>query len=229
MSRRSQFVSTIALITCFVLCLGLVQQAVSQVPDCTVFPPVDGTDLQSKYNGAFNVVQTNATGFGNKVAILPEDSEGNELCRLFVANDATTLYFGITGNHNRIDETDANTTLVFIDVDAGASPTDLDTDGFTGGSTALLNLTEASSGDGARLDFDPEYCLAVWNVNGTQSAYLHDLTNPTDAGVALTEGVHFAVDNSNLAGVTDNAADDPLFQEQNAETATTGFEFAIPL
>lgn len=228
MSRRSQFVSTIALITSLVLCVGLVQQAVSQVPDCTVISPVDGTNLQSKFAGAFNVVQTNATGFGNKVAVLPADSEGNELCRLFVANDASTLYFGITGNHNRIDESDANTTLVFIDVDAGATATNLDTDGFTGGSLALLNLTEPG-GTGARLDFDPEHCLAVWNVNGTQTAVLHDLSNLTDAGTVLTEGTHYAVDNSNLVGVSSSPADDPLFQEQNAATATTGFEFAIPL
>ncbi len=84
--------------------------------------------------------------------------------------------------------------------------------------------------DGVTLDFAPEYAIALWNEAATQYGVLIDLAaDPNLAGTALTLSTEFAVDNSNLAGVDDEAANDPTPQSGNAVTASTGYELAIPL
>ncbi|GJQ26062.1 MAG: hypothetical protein HBSAPP02_10940 [Phycisphaerae bacterium] len=189
---------------------------------CAGVPTVDGRNLPTKYQGSPSATQDNPTGFGDATPPSEEPTEGNEIDRLYVRNDATHLYIGITGNTEREDALE-NTILVFIDNGANGGTAVLNTSGFTGGSNALKNLS------GVTLDFAPEYALAVWMNGTTPTAFLHDLTNPTDAGVALTLGTHFAVDNNNLAGVNGEPANDPLQQQVNAATATLGFEFKIEL
>lgn len=196
--------------------------------DCSGQSTVLGTNIPSVFPLNPRALQDNPTGFGDASPPQEEDTEGNELCRLFAANDSDALYIGITGNTERSDSLE-NTVLVFIDTGNNGGTEILNTSGFTGGSNALRLLDIDDKTDGTKLDFAPEYCLAVWNSGGTQFAYLHDLTNPTDAGTLLVEGVDFAVDNSNLAGVNDVPLSDPIFQQENAVSATTGFEFKLSL
>ncbi|MBN2559552.1 MAG: proprotein convertase P-domain-containing protein [Phycisphaerae bacterium] len=213
------------------IALGIlaVQQPLA-AQDCGDLPPIDGRNLQTKYDDAVSVVQDNPTGWGDQAPPSTEDTQGNELDQVFLANDNYTLHIGITGNTQRTDTLD-NTVLVFIDTDPGATPSVLSTAGFTdpNASAALVNM------DGVTLDFDPEYVIAVWNDLGLgdpptygQHGVLHDLTDGTTVTV-LVENTDFAVDNSNLLGVSADPSHDPLQQEINAASATTGFEFAIPL
>lgn len=189
--------------------------------DCEALDPIDGINFLTKYNGLTNAVQNNATQFGNRAPILPNPTTGSELNQLFIRNDSTTLYIGITGNLPPVDEA-LNTVLVFIETDGSNANPVLDTAGMTG-SQALIGM------NGVTLDFGPNYAIALWNEAGVHTALLHDVTVPTNVGVALAAGTQYAVNNTNLVGVNDEAASDPLQQQLNAPTATTGFEFAIPL
>ena len=248
--------------------------------DCSGLPPIDGSNLPTKFAGAPGALQDNPTGFGDVTPPNPQDAEGNELDQMFLMNDDTTLYIGITGNTNRNDSFQ-NTVLVFIDTGDNGGAATLSTAGCCvvhGGSgcgipicedcvsalsisctlpmeswsqkcvdialsacaadcgdcstpTVPPTISQALQGiDGVTLDFAPEFALALWNDAGVQNGILIDLTlTPDLAGTALVEGTDFAVDNSNLVGVNSEPANDPLQQEVNALTATTGFEFAISL
>lgn len=207
--------------TCALLAIAAALPAQGGMVDCETLLPVDGADFLTRYGGATNTVQNNATQFGDRAPILPEPTTGSEINRLFISNDDTTLYIGVTGN---LPPSDAlqNTLLIFIETDGSNFNPQLNTAGMTG-SSALVNM------DGVTLDFGPNYAIALWNLLGNQSCVLHDVTNPNDVAIALTEGVHFAVDNSNLVGVNNEPSSDPLQQQLNAVSAITGFEFAIPL
>ncbi len=99
--------------------------------DCSGLPAVTGTDIPTKYAGSPSAVQDNPTGFGDVSPPNPQPSEGSELNELFLLNDNTNLYIGITGNTPRTDDQE-NTVLVFIDT------------GDNGG-TATLNTFSAST------------------------------------------------------------------------------------
>lgn len=205
--------------------------SITRADECPGNPVLLGTSLTNQFPLTPRALQNNPTSFGDAAPPSTGDTEGNELNQLFITNDGTTLYIGVTGNTERLDGLE-NTVLVFIDTGENGGTAILDTAHFTGGSNALRNLdvvVEETDYDGVQLDFAPEYCLAAWNVAGVQNGYLHDLTNPTDAGTALVYGTDFAVNNDNLAGVNDLPSSDPIFQEQNAATAVTGYEFAISL
>lgn len=246
--------------------------------DCSGLPSITGTAIPTKYAGSLSAVQDNPTGFGDVSPPNPQPSEGSELNELFLRNDNTNLYIGITGNTPRTDNQE-NTVLIFIDTgenggtavlntfssstccvsqvtpgcddspcqtcvcgidplccdpqaawdqtcvdlaftDCSASCTCLGTDA----SAALRNLR------GVTLDFAPEYVVAIWNVEGVQNGRLIDLRDPApQTGTVLTEGVHFAVNNDNLAGVNDEPANDPGLQTSNAQSAVTGVEVKIEL
>lgn len=195
-------------------------------PDYSPFPPINGQNL-TNYPVSPNALQDNPTGFGDSIPDPQDPSTGNELDQLFLANDATHLYIAVTGNTVRSDALE-NSVIIFIDTDAGATPTALDTFGMTG-ANALKNLDPLDMTAGAMLDFDPNYAVVAWNVLGTQNARIYNMSIPTDTGVALTEGTDFAVDNFNLLGVNSDASYDPLAQQNNAATATLGFEFKLSL
>lgn len=226
MARR--VFTSFALVILSVVLTLVAGHPVASAGDCSSQSTVLGTDIPSVFPLLPRALQDNPTGFGDATPPSAEDTEGNELCRLFAANDSTHLYLAVTGNTERSDSFE-NTVLIFIDTGNNGGTDVLNTSGFTGGSNALRSLDPDDMTDGVKLDFAPEYCLAVWNSGGTQFAYLHDLTDPEDAGTLLVEGVDFAVDNSNLAGVNDVPSSDPIFQEENALSATTGFEFKVAL
>ncbi len=255
------------------------QPGAALAQDCSGLPPIDGRNLPTKFAGGVSVLQDNPTGFGDVTPPNPQDSEGNELDQLFLANDMNNLYIGITGNTEREDELQ-NTVLVFIDIGEQGGTALLSTASGSsccqthpapGGcddsicqacvcaieplccgpmeewSQACVDLafsdclgscpcgaqstSSALRGmDGVTLDFAPEFAVAVWNEAGAQTGLLIDLRNPpTTPGTILIEGIEFAADNSNLLGVNDEPAIGPLQQQINAATATTGFEFALPL
>ena len=282
MSLRSGFLSVCGLVCVFVIGSAAIvaQSSPASAQDCSTLPPIDGSNLPTKFAGAAGALQDNPTGFGDVTPPNPQDAEGNELDQMFLANDDTTLHIGITGNTSRND-TLQNTVLVFIDTGANGGTATLNTAGCCvvhDGSGCGIPLCEScvaaldlsctgpmgtwsqncvnialsscatecadcatptvpptisqalQNMDGVTLDFAPEFALAVWNDSGVQNGILIDLTaTPDVAGVALIEGTDFAVDNSNLLGINSEPANDPLQQEVNAATATTGFEFAIPL
>ncbi len=195
-------------------------------PDYSPYPAINGQNI-TNYPDSPSALQDNPTGFGDSIPDPQAPSTGSELDQLFLANDATNLFIAVTGNTVTNDALE-NTVIIFIDTDAGATPTILNTFGMTG-SNALKNLDPVDMADGIALDFDPEYAVVAWNVLGTQNARLYDLSNPTDAGVALTLGTEFAVNNTNLLGVNSDASYDPLAQQNNAATAANGFEFKLSL
>lgn len=196
--------------------------------DCTGLPPIDGRNLRTKYAQAPSVLQDNPTGFGDHALPPQEDTEGSELNRMFAAYDSTHLHVGITGNTPR-DDADAlrNTVLLFLDVsDQTAAQSVLNTSGATAGSGALMNMSGVQMDNG----FTPDYVVELWNVAGVFSGVLYDLTAGTAVSATpLTEGVEFAVDNTNLTGVNAEPSNDPLLQQQNAASATTGFQFRLAL
>ncbi|HKQ46477.1 MAG TPA: proprotein convertase P-domain-containing protein [Phycisphaerae bacterium] len=229
MSRLTGKLIVVLAIVCGIALGSLLSVSVVRAVDCpdySPFPPINGQNL-TNYPVSPNALQDNPTGFGDSIPDPQDPSTGSELDQLFLANSATDLYIAVTGNTVRNDALE-NTIIIFIDKDAGATPTILDTNGMTG-SNALRNLDPEVAAAGAKLDFDPEYAVTVWNVLGVQNARIYDLSNPTDTGVALTEGTDFAVDNNNLLGVNSDASYDPLAQQNNAATATLGFEFKLSL
>lgn len=241
-------------------------------------PTLDGTNIPSDFTASkLLATQRFATGFGDHLDPGTSYGGGSELDALYVTNDASYLYIGITGNL----ENNGNSMMVFIDkngsaVDDGANP--LYTRLFGG---PIGNLPRYLNGQNSwngldQLTFDagfsPNFCLG-WSggspvgsqlrtyylVNWTELAIGGDLYNhnntiagmitdgiPNASGGAGTLGTFLstgalgikgASDNSNIDGVegavctTDPntgfcnfplAANDP-------NTATRGFEFAIPL
>lgn len=288
MSARSKDYA-ICLIVSSVVCVGAYLGAASRAMagDCNSVTQITGRDIPTRYlqSGAAFVVQDNPTGFGDVAPPTEAPSSGNELDQMFVTNDATNLYIGITGNTDRSDSLE-NTVLVFIDTDPGANPATLDTAGCCADNTDLFGMScgdmvcescvaalsiscdvnqpfyEWSDAcqaiamneclgdcgcdlgdpatnsnalrevDGLRLDFDPDYAVAIWNSAGVQHGVLFDLSLPANsAGTALIEGsgMDFVVNNSNLDGVNAEAVNDPLLQQANAASAQNGFEIKLAL
>jgi subtilisin-like proprotein convertase family protein len=227
----------ITIVSAVVLLAIATRPPISRAGDCSGQAQITGENLKSVFPDMPAALQDQPTGFGNASPPVEADTQGNELNRLFIANDATHLYIGITGN-TQLTDTLENTFLVFIDTPAMTGSDVLATQGMTGSSALIaLDPPDPAMPDppvpGVKLDFSPEFALAVWNVGGVQTALLHDLTDPMDdpamSGGVLTEGMDYAVDNSNQAGVNESFAADPVGQTVNAATATTGVEFKIPL
>jgi len=204
---------------------GFVAADVAFAGDCSGLPPITGADLtqDSVYPPTPNALQNNPTGFGDS---RPDSLGGNELDQLYLANNSANLYVGVTGNL-RGDDTNQNTILIFIDTDNMGGPTALDVSGIVG-SNALRNLDLDNMTPGVKLDFDPEYCIAIWNDQNVYTALRHNLTNPSDVGVTVASiGGTFAFTNDNTMGVTEDLGLDP--QTAQAATAVNGFEVRLPL
>lgn len=107
--------------------------------DCDNLAQISGQAIPSRFldAGAPFVLQDNPTGFGDVAPATQEPSEGNELDQLYVTNDGSDLYIGITGNTDRTDNLE-NTVLLFIDTDGGTSPMTLDTAGCCADNTDLM-------------------------------------------------------------------------------------------
>lgn len=137
-----------------------------------VTPPdgIDGVNIPGKFGGnALVVSQCNQTNAGNNV---------NEMNRMFIENDADTLYLGVTGNQ----EQDGNCWLFFLDTKVDAGQFTLKTDpGFDDGPPYALEGMHNSSFDPC---FRPDYVLVVNTFGGNVYGNLYILTD----GVVPTNG-----------------------------------------
>ncbi|HPF39982.1 MAG TPA: hypothetical protein P5081_11005 [Phycisphaerae bacterium] len=217
--------------------------------DCNSVTPITGSDIPTRFLqvGAPFVLQDNPTGFGDVAPPSEEPSRGNELDQLFVTNDATNLYIGITGNADRMDTLE-NSVLVFIDTDFGAVPMTLDTAGCCADNTDLMGL---SCGD-----MVCESCVAAISIScdvnqpfyewsdrcqeiamneclGDCSCDLGDPATQSNAlrevdGLVLDFDPDFAVAIWNVGGVQHGVLFDLSLPANSAGTALTeGVDFAV--
>lgn len=163
-------------------------------------PVIDGMNIPSEFPAPL-AVQRFATGFGDHNTT-SQFGSGAELDALYVTNDGTNLYIGLTGNL----ENNGNGCLVFIDTNPNPSSvyTLFTIDIFSGdpvpGLPRILagdNLFGGPGFDDVTFDvgFAPDYCLS-WSGGSplgsqTRSYYLLNLTalDPVSGGLAHTNTV----------------------------------------
>lgn len=199
----------------------------SIAPPATGGPPpsggiiIDGADIPADFSGYLRAVQNNPTGFGDANGI----SAGSEMDQLFVTNDGTNLYLGITGNL----ELNGNFWLVFLET----GPAGTNTVTASTGPDVMPGLIGTRMDDG----FSPRWVLAVNAApSGVFYADLVDLVNNTKrflgagmmnsgtgvlTGGDILSGELIAFNNTNIAGVTGMAV-------AGANTASTGMEVKLP-
>ncbi|MCP4250741.1 MAG: hypothetical protein GY778_27200 [bacterium] len=188
--------------------------AAPQVVDGDLIP----TDLGPQ---SLRATQDNFTSMGDNI---------NEINQLYASLDGGTLRIGVTGNL----ATDGTGLALFLDTRVGGQ-NPLDTASFPQPPYGIPEI------DGMVLDtgFVPDYIVFVNAWSGTVYVDLYELAtggggnkrylgagtvNDGDGflnGGSNPNGALVAIDNSNLAGVTDSSAAD-------AGTAVTGFEMEIP-
>lgn len=230
-------------------------------------PQIDGQNIPAEF-GAANRLATQRfqTGFGDHTDPTTSFGSGLELDALYVTNDNTYLYIGLTGNL----ENNGNSIMVFIDKNGsgtsdGANP--LYTQLFGGPIDSLPRLLAGNPGSGLNnvtfdTGFSPNYCLS-WSggspvgsqlrtyylVNWTQLAIGGDQYNhsntiagmitdgiPNAAGPFGTLGNFLSTGSLGILGASDNTnslgvegGSPPGLAANDPNTATKGFEFAIPL
>jgi hypothetical protein len=235
-------------------------------------PTIDGQNVPGDFGAALNT-QRFQTNFGDD-ASGDQFGNGSELNQLFVTNDGTYLYFGLTGNL----QNNGNGMVIMFDVDGGATgAAQLFTKDIFGDGSTIAGLPRFFGGDdGGGVGYNdvvfdngfaPNYALG-WSGGSpvgsqTLTYYLVDWIELGDSvggvtpgsldhvttvnglmvagdgdahggdGVLSTSfwpgsddlGILGAADNSNTLGVDGGSG---LWTTDPA-TATTGFEFAIPL
>ncbi|MFN0134917.1 MAG: hypothetical protein ACKVS9_02240 [Phycisphaerae bacterium] len=230
---------------------------------------VDGQNIPTDFGAsALQATQVWQTGFGNDNDTT-QFGGGSELNRMYLSNDGTNLYLGITGNL----ENNGNCVIVFIDANGtgvtdGASP--LLTQNFgqpVGGLPRNLHGIPFGQGfNGFTFDtgFSPTNGL-VWSggspvgsqirtyyavnwidfadVNGADPfghvntvAGIMTAGDATASGSAGTLGSFLSTGSTGILAAADNSGNqgvDGAFPSgpwtTDPATATTGFEFAIPL
>lgn len=190
---------------------------------------VDGT-LDPIY-GAALCVQNNATGFGDNTDPAIDVANGSELDAAYAVIDGGMLYLFFTGNL----QTNFNKLEIFVDAQSGGQNrllgTNPDVD-FNG----LNRMGDDGNNNGLIFDnvFFSNYYFTASGGNSPYELYAN--TAPTDgsggAGTflgggpgsiqALSNGGTIAVNNSNVAGVSDIMVGNPA-------AVTTGIEWSIPL
>ena len=202
---------------------------------------LDGRDIVTDF-GTPNVVasQDTVTSFGDRVQTqcAPVLRPGSELDQMFVQDGSIDI--AITGNlegGRQNPPKDTNQLVIFLDTVPGGEYTLDDNTGRIGG----------MSGDTLPLEADFALVVNFWesiayvdliNLHTNQSSYIG--SNPVNSGEGeLDRGGpvpnwQMAVQSTNVAGVNDRSADDPVnnplnVQPNNALTAATGFEISIPL
>lgn len=182
---------------------------------------VDGANIPADFAGRLRATQINPTQFGDSNG----SGNGSELDQLFVTNDGSSLYLGLTGNL----ETNGNTLLVFLDTGGGASGTL----SATAGPGVVGGIQGSKMDDG----FAPRWVIVVSAAQGgAYSVDMVDLVSNTRtflgsgilnsgsgalSGGDSPNGELVAFDNRNAAGVTGTAV-------QDANTASTGLEMKLP-
>lgn len=230
---------------------------------------IDGQNIPTDFGASALVAsQLWQTGFGNDTDG-GQFGGGSELDQMFIKNDGTYLYLGITGNL----ENNGNCIIIFIDKNGGAvtnGANPMYTQAF-GQPIANLprNLTGIPFGQGFNGEvfdagFSPTNAIVInggspvgsqirtyyavnWvsfaDANGAdplahtnQVAGIMTAGNPTASGPSGTLGTFLSTGNPGILAAADNSNDfgvDGAFPSNawttNPNTATKGFEFAIPL
>ncbi len=171
-------------LACIGLCAAKMAASALAVPP----GPIDGVDIPSNFGaGALLATQTNRTGFGNQTAILGGNTPGSEANALYVANDDSNLYIGITGNL----QTNGNAFIILIDADnSGATGmNELMTQGVDGPPFTLQNMGQPTTdcmtfGTGTLLPtgFGADYAVAVDTFGGTMFVSEYNLDPAIDPG-----------------------------------------------
>ncbi len=235
--------------------MGVVSVDLNTIPAFTGI--AEGVIDPAEYGGAAVATQTCPTPYSDQAfdPSLFSRTAGSELDALYVTNDGTNLYLGITGN---IEE-NGNRVTIFFDntVDAGGEtflswdPMDEDTPGDGGAGLEGDALPPLASDINTRALFD--YAISI-NAsappNGSVYVDLWDIVAQvkTFKGFSILESgsgeldsvtqggsnqwsMQVALHNLNDLGVLGSGSigDDILTVETAAGTATTGFELAIPL
>jgi hypothetical protein len=195
-------------------------------------PTIDGADLVNKYGVASVVAsQDTPTSFGDRPQNPDLNSGGSELDQMFLRSEGD-LQLGITGNL----EPNGNDLVIFLDTlpDVGE------------GLTTVLdaNAGRISGMVGDAIPLNADYAVVINDWQGTIYVDLIDLNANTTtymgsnavgsgngnlSGGAAGPDWQIALNDTNVVGVDDNPANDPVVQASNALTATTGFEIKIPL
>ncbi len=205
--------------------------SVTRVPTLDA-PVIDGLNIPAEF-GVSDLVasQDTPTSFGDHPQNPDLNTAGSELDQLFAGSDRS-LEIAITGNL----EPNGNNLVIFLDT--------LPEQG-----EGLTNALDANAGriSGLATDkipLDADYALVINNWQGTIYVDLIDLINNTSTyiganGTNTGEGIlenggpvvgwEVALNNTNVVGVDDDGFNDPIIQQANAATATTGFEIKIPL
>lgn len=206
------------------LTLGAYGYGIYEVELIAPEPPpslVDGQAIPGDFGpDALLATQDNATGLGDNVS---------ELNQLFVHRAADSLFVGATGNLGDYDGF-----ALFLDTGPGGQNV-LDLTGASPPPYGPENFTGLQFDAG----FEPDHLLYINTWNG--SLYVDQFELLTGGGIGKTyrgegtvndgdgvlaggsnpNGMQMALDNSNVAGVTDM---DP----SGAATATSGFEMMLP-
>ncbi len=181
---------------------------------------VDLVDLQTSTNRLI--------GWGNYdtgTGVLEQPlSTGSEINELFIQNDATNLYVGVTGN---LGGDNGNSVLLFLDTKAGGSST-LST---LGGTSTPSQIT-GMDGDTLVSGFEPDYVLVLERVGATyQTGRLVDLQTLSNAPADIVWDATFPPVSDTFVGNNDNIlgvnGDDLADPQTTADTATTGLQFAL--
>jgi subtilisin-like proprotein convertase family protein len=198
---------------------------------------LDGAGITDANYGLPKSIQNNYTGFGDAAPFSSQPTPGSELDQIWVTNDFSKLYVGITGNVPVFDGNN-NTILIFVDNGNGLGTNSLLTASLSGGSGALQGL------NGLTFDpaFAPYFVIQYWRGDGSHHAVYQDLefgvAHPMefsgDAARHLLPAVQaFNADLGNILGVNGIRGDDPIRQAARhgvpATRAVNGVQFSINL
>jgi hypothetical protein len=220
--------------------------------------PLDGVNIPSDFGAAAQLaLQTNRTGFGDQGQIVGGFTPGSEANRLYVHNDDSNIYFGVTGNL----QTNGNAYIILIDADnnGATGQNELKTQGVEGPPFTLQNMGQPTMdcitfGTGTILPagFGADYAVAVDTFGGTMFVSEYTLSStqigtytcsdmqaplfatrqfvgssPTNDGNGNLETLFVP---GYLGGFNNtNATGVTATSAANAALATTGLELGVPL
>ncbi len=207
---------------------------------------MDGDDIPTDSPaGSLAATQNNYTNWGDASGTGTQATYGSELDAFFMSNTAATLDLAITGNL----ENNGNYWVIFLETGTGGvDDAGIDTPPGAGPPSGImlgLNGTLFDEGTGG---FHPTHAVLIstGDDSGTKYAYIniYDFRSNSDhylGRVAVNSGLSAllggsnpngsmaAFNDTNVDGVTDNAAKVPADNETDAKTADSGLELSLAL